>query len=263
MQIETLAQRLKNLGLTEKQAKIYVASLSLGPAPAQKIAEQAHINRPTAYDILDELSKMGLMSRSNDGNKALFISGGVEGLKDWVASQAEEAKRRKLALDELTPELADIKRAEAQAAPIVRFVHGKEGIDAIWPEVIRKAKVGEEILSMTNHDETLKVYPDHLKKNPSVRLSKHLSSKQFYYNSKQAVPSDKKLLKETVRVAEPLAADLTLYEDKAVLLSYGHGNSDWSGIVIESKDIVAVLRQLFIMAWPTGDKKPPKVVEKN
>src|SRR5207237_1430742 len=40
MQIEQLATKLESLGLSDKEAKVYVANLFLGPAPVQKIAEQ-------------------------------------------------------------------------------------------------------------------------------------------------------------------------------------------------------------------------------
>jgi sugar-specific transcriptional regulator TrmB len=253
MQLESLIAGLRNLGLSEKQAKVYAANLFLGPASAQKIAEQAGINRPTAYDILEELARLGLVSRSSDNGRSVFVSGGVEGIQDWLQRQAEEVQQRAQRFEELAPELRQMSRGSTGEAPAVRFVHGKEGVDAIWPYVIRKATVGEEVLSVTNHDRTLAVYPDHLQKNPTVRLSKKLSSKQFYYNSKQQVASDPAILKETKRLAEPAAADITLYQDKAVLLSYGSAAdttaADWTGIVIESKDIVAVLRQLFYLAW--------------
>lgn len=253
MEMEKLTQRLRSLGLTEKQAKVYMASLFLGPASAQKIAEQAGINRPTAYDILEELAKLGLVSRSSTEGKTVFVSAGAEGLKDWLQRQAADLEQRGQELERLLPELQRVTREDSADAPTVRFVHGKEGIDALWAYVVRKASVGEEVLGMTNHNQTLRLYPDHLKTNPAVRLNKKMSSKQFYYNSKQAVPSNKALLKETKRLREPVAADITLYEDKAVLLSYGKGEGDWTGVIIESEDIVASLRQLFYMAWNNSD----------
>ena len=52
-----LYQQLKQLGLEEKQAKIYLASLELGPDTAQNIAYKASLKRPTTYVILEELIK--------------------------------------------------------------------------------------------------------------------------------------------------------------------------------------------------------------
>ena len=51
MQIANLAKKLEAVGLTEKQAKVYVAALFLGPAAVQRIAEQAEVNRATTYVI--------------------------------------------------------------------------------------------------------------------------------------------------------------------------------------------------------------------
>lgn len=259
MQLQELAQSLTVLGLTEKQSKIYTANLLLGPVSAQKIAEQAGINRPTSYDILEELSQLGLVSRSSDGAKTVFVPGGTAALEDLLKKQADEIKQRQQELDKLLPRLRQIERVEPEASPIIRFVHGKEGVDAIWSYVIRKARPGTEVLAMTNHDEVLKVYPSHLKNGPITRNSKKISSKQFYYNSKQAIAPT--YSKESARVPYPLAADVTLYEDKAVLLAYGKTKKGWSGIIIENKEIVTVLRQLFYMAWRNRDETGKKSVD--
>ena len=46
---------LKNLGLSEKAAQVYLASLELGEAPVQKLAERAGLKRTTVYYVLEEL----------------------------------------------------------------------------------------------------------------------------------------------------------------------------------------------------------------
>lgn len=54
-----LAQ-LKHIGLSENEAKVYLAMLELGPSPMLEIAAKAGINRPTAYAQLEALKKGGL-----------------------------------------------------------------------------------------------------------------------------------------------------------------------------------------------------------
>lgn len=250
MQIDDLAKQLQILGLSEKQAKVYMASTFLGPAPAQKIAEQAHVNRPTTYNIIEELTALGLMSRTVERRKTLFMSGGINALEQLVKNQADAVKQRQQELDKLLPLLEQMERPHADAPPVVRFVRGKEGLDAVWRYMIRTARPGSEILSMTNNNEIVKVYPRQSSANPSLRLSKRLSSKVFYYSDHIDLPTDKHLLRESVRLRTPVPADITLYEDKAVLLSYGsEASQEWTGVVIESKEIIAVLRQLYMLAW--------------
>lgn len=252
MQLQQLSQQLQAIGLSDKQSKVYVASLLLGSAPAQKIAEQAGINRPTTYDVLDELAKMGLITRSVQDNKTVFIPAGSAALEELVKHQAQTVERRQRDLAALLPQLEAIERSEVTSQPIIRFVRGKEGVDGIFAYALRKARPGSELLCMINLDEVLKVYPDYPQNNIPPRLAKKISSKQFYSSSKRTTPSGPKLLKETLRLKDSIQADITLYEDKAVLLSY---KDNWTGIIIESKDIVEMLRQLFHMAWENKNKK--------
>ncbi|MCK4799448.1 TrmB family transcriptional regulator, partial [Candidatus Parcubacteria bacterium] len=47
-----LEKSLHEFGLKEKEIKIYLALLDLGPSSIRKIAELAKVNRGTSYDIL-------------------------------------------------------------------------------------------------------------------------------------------------------------------------------------------------------------------
>ena len=57
-----LEQDLKNLGLSEKEAIIYLASLELGPSTIQEISKKAQIKRSSTYDMIRFLMERGLMS---------------------------------------------------------------------------------------------------------------------------------------------------------------------------------------------------------
>ncbi len=56
-------EKLKKLGLTEKEAVIYINALSLGTFSVSSIAQKTGIKRPTCYIILDELIKKNLVTR--------------------------------------------------------------------------------------------------------------------------------------------------------------------------------------------------------
>ena len=61
--------QLKHIGLSENEAKVYLAMLELGPSPVLEIAAKAGINRPTAYAQIESLKKMGLVSMQTKGKK--------------------------------------------------------------------------------------------------------------------------------------------------------------------------------------------------
>ena len=54
MQIQVI---LKNFGLSEKEAKIYLALLELEAATVFETAKQSGINRSSAYVVLEALQK--------------------------------------------------------------------------------------------------------------------------------------------------------------------------------------------------------------
>jgi len=48
---------LRNLGLNEKEAKIYLACLELGSATVQEVAQKSSIKRTNIYNLLGSLKK--------------------------------------------------------------------------------------------------------------------------------------------------------------------------------------------------------------
>ncbi len=170
MQITGLAAKLQSLGLSNKEAKVYVASLFLGPAAVQKIAEQAGVNRATAYVILDQLGDLGLVSQSTEDKKTIFVPEGPEALERWMDRQESLVKSRRSELKDLMPELNQTARAQTSDAPIVRFYKGPEGSKAVTDYARKKSKPGTEVYSLMNADEIERQLPGHLASNPIHRL---------------------------------------------------------------------------------------------
>lgn len=248
MQIVELAAKLQSVGFTNKQAKVYVAALFLGPSAVQKIAEQAEINRATAYVILDELAKMGLVSESTQGKKTVFVAEPPTSIDRYLDDQTKALISKKDELKSLLPGLNEMSRStDGAEVPVVRFYKGKKGIVQTNAESRRKAKAGDEIYGVTNIDEVEAIFPGHLGENAMLRVRKKLSGKTLYYSALQPLPSSKKILRKTKRIKTPVMADITLYPSRATLVTYA--GEDSTGIVIENKQIVETLRVVFELAW--------------
>lgn len=247
MQIVELAAKLQSVGFTDKQAKVYVAALFLGPSAVQKIAEQADINRATAYVILDELANMGLVSESTQGKKTVFVAEPPAAIDRYLEAQAKALSAKKDELKSLLPGLNEMSRStDSNDAPVVRFYKGEDGARHAVDNFRRKTKPGTVVYGISNIDEVLKLYPNVFENMPETRLKKKLSSKLLYSYSAGEVKTSLKHSRQTKRLDDPVMADITLYEEGAILSNYG---KDAVGVVIESKEVVAALRQLFELAW--------------
>ena len=252
MQITNLAKRLELAGLTEKQALVYVAALFLGPAAVQRIAEQSGVNRATTYVILAELAEMGLVSETTEGKKTVYVAEPPEAIERHLNSLEKDIEARKDELKKSMKELKDVSRVEVADAPVVRFFKGPEAINAIESYLRRKAKANEVVYAMSDIDEVLRVFPDILASGPARRKKKNITSKIFVSGSHD-VPSDSITGRETKKIAQKIKGDVSIHDDRMTILSYK--GQDSTGVIIESKEIIAVMRQLFELAWEKQNKK--------
>jgi|GEM_PF-2386228 len=72
MNVQRLISELEGLGLTTKEAAVYLACLELGAAPVQAIATRSGIKRVTVYVVLESLVARGLVSQINAAKKSAF-----------------------------------------------------------------------------------------------------------------------------------------------------------------------------------------------
>ena len=70
----TITPILKKFGLNDKEIKIYLTLLKLGPTSVRKIAEKSGINRGTSYDVLKNLRTLGLVTYYHKATKQFFVA---------------------------------------------------------------------------------------------------------------------------------------------------------------------------------------------
>jgi HTH-type transcriptional regulator, sugar sensing transcriptional regulator len=68
-----LISKLKKLGFTENEAKVYVGLLSLNEATAREVHEFTHVPRPKIYSVLERMEKKGYVEVKK-GTPACFRS---------------------------------------------------------------------------------------------------------------------------------------------------------------------------------------------
>lgn len=71
--VDKLVKALKKLGLTEYEAKAYIASIELGEAEALEIARRSGVPRTRIYDVLSRLENLGLIQRISGSRPAVYI----------------------------------------------------------------------------------------------------------------------------------------------------------------------------------------------
>ena len=123
----SLTSQLEKFGLSENEARVYLACLELGPSSVQNIANKSKLNRVTAYGIIDSLIKNGFLREERIKNKRKIAAYSPTKLYDVVTRREVEVKKQIQLLDVLVPELKQKIGKENEKTNII-YYEGEEGM---------------------------------------------------------------------------------------------------------------------------------------
>lgn len=246
-------QELTNLGLTDKEAAVYLSCLELGPSPVQPVARKAKVVRATTYVILDSLMKMGLVTKYKEGKKTLFSAETPHQLLRLLERQEEAIQEKQHDLESILPGLQMLTKA-AGDKPSVRYFAGKEGLHAMRQEIIMYSHAGDTMLNFTPADHLNSVFPDNEDTYYPHRLAKGIYAKTLFTTKSDSLKKrwliDNSTKKSEYRFVPsekfPVPAGMTIFRDR---LAIGSFTGKLFGVVIESEQMTSMMRSIFNLAW--------------
>lgn len=241
-------KELQNLGLSEKEAKVYITSLELGPDTVQNISKQSGINRATTYVQIDTLKSKGLMSEFDKGKKTYFVAESPNRLKNLLSVIEKELEMKKNEISSALPGLVSMFEGMGER-PKVRFFEGVNGVKEIRKEfLMTKAKLAE---GFVNFDKLPTLFQNQQDEHTKLRVAKKIQTRMLYVRKYGPLEgySSPKLLRTAKHIKSSKAtflADITMYENKTIFVSY---KDNPIGAIIESKEITDTLRSIFYLLW--------------
>jgi sugar-specific transcriptional regulator TrmB len=127
---------LQQLGLSDKEIKVYLVLLSGGPSSVRKLAKDCDLNRGTTYEALKNLQKRSLAGMYQKHKKQFFIAEDPEKLLDVVAHREQSISSLKRSLAEALPELRSL-YVHGGVKPTVKYYEGTKGVAIILDDVLR------------------------------------------------------------------------------------------------------------------------------
>lgn len=245
-----LELELQRVGLDQREAKIYLAALELGPSPVQKIAQRANVPRATTYLILDDLRNKGFVTTYDEGKKTFFVAESPDRLAALVDEKEAEVQRQKEAIKSLVPELTSRGQFEKGERPVVRYYEGKDAVKN-WLRDILSGR-GGEILNILHYDRADKVLQEigfPFEKLRERRKKHRVKSRVIYTADKGPIEgySNQQRQAKFLPVDKyPFEADIAVRGDRVLLAPY---SSPLRGVVIEDKAIANSMRLVFEALW--------------
>lgn len=247
---------LKNLNIPETARRVYLRLLEAGISSARQLAENLNIPRPSVYDNLKILIKLGLVSEHDQENKKLFQVADAKNLSYLVKDKIENLQKQDKELKEIIP---TISQQLNYLEPKIKFYSGQEGIhkainDILWYENI-------ETLAIWPISEMLEVLGvDYLRENNRKRI-KHKISLRVIWPSDKAVKFkqypflgvSKEFLREIRLAPKGMTWNMGywLYADKIAFIS---SRKESFGFTVHSRDFTELIKSQFELVWPLCEK---------
>jgi len=236
---------VKNLGLTEKEARVYLSCLELGSSAVSEIARRARINRVTTYDVLEKLMQRGMVNATTQEGTRSYDATDPAAIAADITQRARDFKSI----------LPDLKRLRGDAIhPRIRYFEGLEGMKAIYEDTLR-AKT--EILNYCNSGEVRHYWPSYDEEYVRKRAKKKIFLRGIAPHDKHGISvheQDKAAHREIRLVPNDqflFSNEINIYDDKVSIISFK--DQPIIGMIIESHAIADTQRAIFKMAWEFAD----------
>jgi sugar-specific transcriptional regulator TrmB len=240
-----LEQNLQKIGLSEKEAALYLAGLQTGPATMQELVNSAHLKRATVYELVDSLKEKGLIKTVLKGKHKIYTAEDPQNIFPLI-------KQKENALHNIMGQLLAI-QSHAGKKPSVRIYQGIEGIKEIYEDLLSKRADYIEVLSAKLPDEKIKEYWGGEYVERRIKKGNHVKviapNIPFYQELKL---KDKFTLRETKLIPVenfPFQNEVFAYNGKVAFITQ-EGDASL-GLVIESSDVFATLSLILNNFWNT------------
>jgi len=243
MKNNKLLNALSAFGLSEHEAKVYLASLFLGPTTILKIAQHAEIKRTTIYSLIESLKVKGLMTIEIKGFKKFFTAENPEKLESILES-------RKNLLSQTLPEFSALYNLKGTESTL-KYYEGIEGVKTAYESMLRDVNPKENYSIISDIEPWLSHDPDYFLDFTKRRAKKNINIRLLLVDSPTA-RAHKKLEKNYNEKIKILSAGTAIATNmvvipKRIILHQLH--EPLMAIAIENQSIIKLHQELFEIIW--------------
>ena len=238
-----LEKILVELGLTENEARVYFAALSLGPATVLRIASAAETKRTTVYSVVESLKQKGLMAVEVRGFKKLYTAENPEKLESMLETRRE---RFRTALPEFAA-LYNLKGGES----FIKYYEGLEAVKSVYEGLIRDVRSHEDYLIISDQQQWMGLDEKYFKNFVERRAKLNINIRLLLQDSESAREAKKfeRNYNETIKILPPktaLTTNLVIIPRRIVIHQL---IPPVMAIVVENKSVIQLHRELFEIIW--------------
>jgi len=244
MSMNTILQALSDAGLTNEEARVYLACLSVGTNPASTIARSCDLKRETCNYTLKKLVSKGILS-------TIFRDGATFYTPEPPEKLLTLAESRLISITRSIPLLQQMMNAKVGNQAKIKMYQGTSGIETLMEDVL---KYPWEALTYTNLGAMLALLGDNVTEFRAKRKQAQVKSRTISTYSPEAksyvTGGDLFEWEQILFVNNKefiFGSDVLIYGDKVAIISLEKDEN--FGFIVESASFARTQRAIFDLAW--------------
>ncbi len=135
--------KLKEIGLTDSEVKVYLALLEIGSSSKGNIVKISKVASSKIYELLDKLIEKGLVSYVIKSGTKYFEAADPKRILDYVNEKERKIKKQKQEIEAILPEL-ELKRSMAGIGSETQVFKSMKGAKTSFDDILNELKKGDE-----------------------------------------------------------------------------------------------------------------------
>lgn len=240
---------LCRIGLSENEAKVYLALLEMHKSSASVLSRRMKLDRNKARYHCQQLVKRGLITEKQEGNTLIFRALPPERIISQIEEKKSALDKKQSLVTQVMGLLNAIQNPMIQC-PGVEYYEGKDGIIEIYEDMVA---TGTDIFCWTDIqkiDETLGKYmQEFIRKRVEAGITTYTFMPENKMNIIYAGKSEEKRTTRLVK-SLPIEGEIRIYGEKVAVITFDKTKP--VGFVFKSPLISNMFRSVFKNAWGGG-----------
>ncbi len=235
--------QLKEVGLPEREALVYLATLSLGPTTALLLAKETGLKRTSVYPVLEALKRRGLIATELHGWKERFAAADPKTLSINLKRQKEE-------FETLLPELSSLYNLK-DSGTTFKYFEGLSGIKSVYEQLLKDTPPKSDYLIISDIGEWLEA-DEKFFSNFAIRRAKlNVKTRMLLLDTEHG--RKYKSMERNLNAQIKLLPKNTAFKTNAVIASQRlvihQLKLPMMALTVENQSIIQMHREMFEVIW--------------
>lgn len=243
-------EALREIGLTDSEAKVYLALLKLGPTQKGQILKETKTAPSKIYHVIQKLIDKGLVSYFNKNNVKQFKAASPENIKEYIAQKKKNLEKQEKKFSKIIPQLKKLHESPKKE-PTAEIFYGWRGLETIHNDVYNTLSEGETdfVFGASKGGDTKKIQEFFIKQSFRKKRKEIKIKAIFNENSREhAEITSRKgksgLVKKFLPTTVPV--EVNVYGDKVAIINL---RKQPLIFLIKDKETAEAFREYFKELW--------------